>query len=120
MDLVDPAGLAQGRTFLMTSPNPVDHEAQQIFMGPAGAGVWSLISTQLQWPDSDLYLGVWATKAPTCKWDCEQVPDGMVGITDFLELLSQWFIIGGSCDFDGGGVGITDFLKLLANWGACP
>ena len=55
----------------------------------------------------------------TCLWDCEALPDGKVGITDFLKLLADW---GGpsSCDFDGGGVSIVDFLKLLANWGFCP
>ncbi len=49
--------------------------------------------------------------------------DGMVGINDFLALLSAW----GPCpdppaecpgDLDGDGiVGITDLLTLLANWG---
>ena len=54
-----------------------------------------------------------------CPWDCEAVPDGSVGITDFLDLLAQWKLLGAPCDFDGGGVGIVDFLKLLANWGLC-
>ena len=48
------------------------------------------------------------------------MPDGIVGITDFLQLLAEWGVIGTSCDVNGGGVGITDFLDLLANWGACP
>ena len=58
--------------------------------------------------------------APACPWDCEDVPNGNVGINDFLELLSQWLMVGTSCDFDGGGVGINAFLELLANWGPCP
>ena len=47
--------------------------------------------------------------------------DGVVGITDFLELLGDW----GRCpgcpaDLDGDGVvGIADFLKLLGAWGPC-
>ena len=55
----------------------------------------------------------------TCAWDCEPLPDGGVGITDFLKLLGDW---GGpsACDFDGGGVGIVDFLQLLGAWGPCP
>ena len=57
---------------------------------------------------------------PPCPWDCEPVPDGNVGIVDFLTLLAQWGALGESCDFDGSGVGIVDFLKLLANWGPCP
>ncbi len=55
-----------------------------------------------------------------CPWDCEDVPEGTVGINDFLELLSQWSQVGTSCDFTGGGVGINAFLELLANWGPCP
>ena len=55
-----------------------------------------------------------------CPWDCQAVPDGAVGILDFLALLLQWTgAPGTSCDFDGGGVGIVDFLALLANWGPC-
>jgi len=57
---------------------------------------------------------------PTCPWDCEAVPEGTVGIKDFLELLAQWTLIDSTCDFDSGGVGINDFLELLANWGPCP
>ena len=54
-----------------------------------------------------------------CPWDCQAVPDGSVGVNDFLALLSQWNTVD-TCDFDGGGVGVNDFLALLANWGACP
>ena len=55
----------------------------------------------------------------SCPWDCEPVPDGNVGVNDFLALLGQWDTPG-SCDVDGGGVGVNDFLALLANWGLCP
>jgi hypothetical protein len=55
----------------------------------------------------------------TCAWDCELLPDGVVGVTDFLALLAQWGGPG-SCDLDGGGVSITDFLLLIGNWGPCP
>ncbi len=54
-----------------------------------------------------------------CPWDCQSLPDGGVGISDFLALLAQWGLPT-PCDFDGGGVGINDFLALLANWGPCP
>ena len=47
------------------------------------------------------------------------MPDGDVGILDFLSLLAQWGQTSVSCDDDGGGVGITDFLGLLAAWGPC-
>jgi hypothetical protein len=55
----------------------------------------------------------------TCAWDCELLPDGVVGVTDFLALLAQWGGPG-SCDLDGGGVSITDFLLLIGSWGPCP
>ena len=54
-----------------------------------------------------------------CPADCGD-GDGMVGIDDFLALLSVWGQTGVPCDIDNGGVGITDFLALLAAWGPCP
>ena len=47
--------------------------------------------------------------------------DGVVGVTDFLDLLAAWGACVEDCcladlDIDGD-VGITDFLLLLANWG---
>ena len=59
-------------------------------------------------------------ECPFCPWDLDD--DGMVGITDFLELLAAWGTDPfGAPDFDGDDqVGITDFLELLANWGPCP
>ena len=68
------------------------------------------------------FSGGWhLTIEASCPWDCDGSDDGIVGINDFLSLLSQWDTAG-SCDFDGAGVGvgINDFLELLANWGACP
>ncbi len=58
--------------------------------------------------------------APACPWDLDG--DGIVGITDLLDLLAAWGTDpGGPPDFDGDqDVGITDLLKLLAQWGACP
>ena len=61
----------------------------------------------------------WEPAAPPCPWDCQAVPDGSVGVNDFLQMLADWGG-GGPCDVDGGGVGVTDFLALLANWGTCP
>ncbi len=54
-----------------------------------------------------------------CPGDCADA-DGVVGILDFLALLSEWGQACTVCDVDGGGVGITDFLELLAHWGPCP
>lgn len=41
-----------------------------------------------------------------CPWDCEPVPDGNVGISDFPALLAQWGSAG-SCDVDGSGAGVS-------------
>ena len=60
---------------------------------------------------------------PSCPWDLDG--SGVVGVSDFLELLGNW----GPCppkgdcpaDFNGSGdVGVSDFLELLGNWGPCP
>jgi hypothetical protein len=58
---------------------------------------------------------------PRCPADCGD-NDKIVGIIDFLALLSQWGQIGGSCDMGLGdpGVGIQEFLELLGAWGPCP
>ena len=58
--------------------------------------------------------------APPCPWDCDGIQDGVIGVTDLLAVLAQWTLVGGSCDFDGGGVGVVDLLKILAQWGPCP
>ena len=91
------------------------------FALPAGTGVWQQISTQLQWPETDLYLGVWATKAPSCPWDCVG-NDGEIGIDEFLAVLGRWGVAPNNpCDFDGDGmIGINEFLKVLGLWGLCP
>ncbi len=68
---------------------------------------------------SDLIDTTVSVTCANCPWDCADC-DGVVGIVDFLGLLSQWGQVGTFCDIDGGGVGIVDFLALLANWGACP
>ena len=65
-------------------------------------------------------LGAPVAGGEPCPYDCQVVPDGEVGINDFLDLLGQWSQVDSSCDVDGGGVGINDFLGLLANWGPCP
>ncbi|MHC4765445.1 MAG: hypothetical protein ACYTF2_10085 [Planctomycetota bacterium] len=72
-------------------------------------------------PSPNDYILSISASAP-CPWDCEAVPDGSVGVTDFLALLAQWGQIGTSCDFDTGGpgVGVGEFLDLLAYWGPCP
>ena len=51
---------------------------------------------------------------------CDFNADGVVGVNDFLLLLSQWGPVTGSdrrADVDNDGmVGVTDFLTVLASW----
>jgi hypothetical protein len=59
----------------------------------------------------------------SCVWDFSPVPgDGVVGISDFLAMLSLWGTDpGGPPDFNGDNqVNVLDFLELLAHWGPCP
>lgn len=45
--------------------------------------------------------------------------DGSVGVSDMLELFSQWGN-DGSADFDDSdAIGTIDLLILFANWGLC-
>jgi len=48
--------------------------------------------------------------------------DGVVNVTDLLDLLSAWGACAGCpADLDGDGdVDVTDLLDLLSAWGACP
>ncbi|MHC4414461.1 MAG: hypothetical protein ACYS0G_04175 [Planctomycetota bacterium] len=69
--------------------------------------------------DYDLAWCLDIDTGPSCPWDCQATPDGVVGISDLLALLAQWGGPG-ACDFDGNGVGIGDLLDLLARWGICP
>ncbi|MFK7960353.1 MAG: DNRLRE domain-containing protein [Phycisphaerales bacterium] len=54
---------------------------------------------------------------PTCLTDLDG--DGMTGLTDVLEVLSQWSGFGnGDVDCDGT-VGFTDLLGVISQWGPC-
>jgi hypothetical protein len=66
-------------------------------------------------------IQVWTFQPITsCPWDCGD-GDGVVGVLDFLVLLSQWGTAGGSCELAcPPGVNVTDFLAMLARWGPCP
>jgi len=60
--------------------------------------------------------------AVPCPWDCASPNDGIVGINDFLFVLSEWGN-GPSSQADVNHdqiVNINDFLLILSNWGPCP
>ncbi len=80
----------------------------------AGGGFTSAIDS------GDSFIARWGcASGPACPWDCED-QDGNVGVVDFLGLLTQWGLVGTSCDLDGEGTGVTDLLDVLAHWGPCP
>ena len=62
------------------------------------------------------------TPRPNCKIVLGDLGgDGIVGITDFMDLLAAWGPCQDACcladlDLDGL-VGITDFMIVLGNWG---
>ncbi len=70
--------------------------------------------------DPEAWIATLAQQPNPCPWDLDA--NGLVGITDFLDLLAAWGPNPGHpADFDGDGeVGINDFLDLLAAWGPCP
>jgi photosystem II stability/assembly factor-like uncharacterized protein len=94
-----------------------------------GAGLPNVVVTSLalDQPNQELFAGTYgrsvfstSTATAACPWDCQDEPDGNVGIVDFLALLAQWGGPG-SCDFDGNDVvNVEDFLVLLGTWGPCP
>ncbi len=57
---------------------------------------------------------------------CELCPadlddDGMVGVSDLIQILPAWGNKGGPEDLDGSGiVDIGDLLIVLSSWGPCP
>ncbi|MHC5005740.1 MAG: GC-type dockerin domain-anchored protein [Planctomycetota bacterium] len=56
---------------------------------------------------------------PDCMADING--DGVVDVSDFLDLLAEWDAAGGPADINGDGiVDVADFLDLLAEWGPCP
>jgi hypothetical protein len=55
---------------------------------------------------------------PDCPADIDG--NGVVDVTDLLELLAAWGTNGGPADLnDDGIVDVTDLLQLLADWGPC-
>ncbi len=80
--------------------------------------------------DGDLDLGTALANAsggdvPVLLNDCSTCPadlddDGMVGVSDLIEILAAWGNKGGPEDLDGSGfVDIGDILAVLAAWGPC-
>ena len=99
------------------------------FFGPWGTtnqigdyGVfWDEVNKQgFVWANVDT-AGDFGAGAALCPADCDQTPDGIVSISDFLSLLVDWGSTAiGPCDLDQDAViGIGDFQALLAAWGPC-
>ena len=68
------------------------------------------------------------TTEPACPWDCEDEPDGSVGIDDLVAIINHW----GPCpappadcpwdceDEPDCNVGIDDLVAVINHWGSCP
>jgi hypothetical protein len=86
--------------------NPATGQASLSATFEYGSGGFRGLTVLPQWP---------------CNCPADLTGDGVVGVNDFLELLTAWGDSGGPADIDGDGiVGVTDFLELLAAWGPCP
>ncbi len=110
-----------GEVLVFAEPLSVGVGADANFVAQAdfnGDGFADLVTVNADQGQTDGSVTVLIT-APVCLADCGD-QDGIVGVVDFLAVLSQWGQVGTSCDFDGGGTGVTDFLNVLANWGPCP
>ena len=64
---------------------------------------------------------------PPCPWDCEEEPDGQVGIDDLVAVINHWGPCAdpGDCPWDceeepDGQVGIDDLVAVINHWGPCP
>ncbi len=67
-------------------------------------------------------MGAYEYIPPSCPYDCQANPDGIVGVNDLLALLAQWGVECAPCDlYVGGivGVEVQDLLQLLGTWGPC-
>jgi hypothetical protein len=70
-------------------------------------------------PNARFFLDV-ELLPPACPADCVAPPDGVVDISDLLEVLARWSTVG-PCDVDGSGVvDVGDLLDVLGDWGPCP
>ncbi len=67
---------------------------------------------------SDFAIGL----SLACVGDCAAVPDGEIGIDDFLVLLASWGPVtpGGPCDVNGDGmIDVSDVFAMFEAWGPC-
>ena len=56
---------------------------------------------------------------PGCEGDVNG--DGMVSVSDALEIINQWGTSDEHADVNGDGtVNVSDLLAVVANWGECP
>ena len=77
--------------------------------------------------DENTTLTIEVQGAP-CPWDCEEEPDGSVGIDDLVAVINHW----GACpdppdpcpwdceEEPDGSVGIDDLVAVINHWGPCP
>ncbi|MHC4615761.1 MAG: C25 family cysteine peptidase [Planctomycetota bacterium] len=79
-----------------------------------GSGAWAYSG----WNIDDIEIWGVPPSGPDCPADLNG--DGVVDVTDFLQLLAVWGQSGVPEDINGDGiVDILDFLELIASWGPC-
>ena len=79
-------------------------------LGPLG----SLESSSYRWTKTA------GSSEPSLGCPADINNDGVVDVTDLLELINQWGQAGGPADIDGDGiVGVSDLLELINSWGTC-
>jgi hypothetical protein len=76
----------------------------------------------------DLTLDMTIGAGSDCPWDCEDEPDGAVGIDDLVAVINHWGPCPAppaACPWDceaepDGAVGIDDLVAVINHWGVCP
>jgi hypothetical protein len=118
MACIDPGDNWFTTVFWITIPeNPSQETVELWFHDPGGYVDQVVIDT--------LCVG---SSPPECPWDCEDVPDGQVGIDDLVALIGHWGPCPAppaECPWDceavpDGDVGINDLVALIGHWGPCP
>ena len=102
---------------VLVSPNPT--AAAEFGWAVALDGDNALIGAPWLEPDGEVQFFEGFISSCNCIGDLNQ--DGMIGVTDLLQIISVW----GSCqgceeDLDGNGfVDVSDLLQLISAWGEC-
>ena len=116
--------IAVSGTFQGDQTNCASTECPQ----PIGACCGNDWCLDLTLDDCSAVGGVWTDSSTTCsdnspcQMNCQADlnGDGVVNVSDLLQVVGDWGLQGGSSDIDGSGVVDTgDLLSVIAEWGPC-